>query len=198
MGTKDPRVDAYIAKAADFAKPVLRHMRKLVHETCPGVQETIKWGSAFFVDGGNICGMSAFKKHCGIILWHYERDSWAARNEQGRGELGKITRLADLPSNVELKRCIEYAMQQNAAGVKKSPKKGKPKPKLSVPPAFAAALKKNAKARTTYDNFPRGKQRDYLEWFHDAKQPETRDRRIATAIEWLAEGKSRNWKYERK
>ncbi len=198
MGTKDPRVDAYIARAADFAKPVLRRVRKLVHEVCPSVQETIKWGSVFFVDGGNIAGMAAFKKHCGIIIWHSEPGSWAARNDQGRGEFGKITGLADLPSDAVLKRCIKYSAQQNAAGVKKTRAKSKPKPKLPVPAEFIAALKKNTKARATYEKFPPGKQRDYLEWFHEAKQPATRDRRIETAIEWLAEGKSRNWKYERK
>ena len=198
MGTKDPRVDTYIAKAADFAKPVLRHIRKLVHETCPDVEETLKWGGPFFVNGGIICGMAAFKRHCGVIFWHYEPGSWAARNEQGRGELGKLTGLSDLPGDAELKRCIKFAMKQNAAGVKKSRTNAKPKPKLSVPADFAAALKRNAKARETFDKFPPGKRRDYLEWILDAKQANTRERRIETSIEWLAEGKSRNWKYERK
>jgi bacteriocin resistance YdeI/OmpD-like protein/uncharacterized protein DUF1801 len=198
MGTKDPRVEAYIAKAADFARPILRHVRKVVHATCPNVEETLKWGGPFFVDGGIICGMAAFKQHCGIIFWHYQTDSWAGRNDQGRGACGKITALSDLPSDAELKRCIKYAMQQNAAGVKKSRKSQKPKPKLPVPAEFTEALKGNPKARSTFENFPPGKRRDYIEWIVDAKQPQTRERRIDTAIAWLAEGKSRNWKYERK
>ncbi len=196
MGTKDPRVDAYIAKAADFAKPVLRHFRKLVHETCPTVEETLKWGGPFFVDGRILCGMAAFKQHCGIIFWHIEPGSWAAKNDQGRGECGKLKGLADLPSDAQLKRCIKYAMKQNAAGVKKGP--GKPRARLDVPDDFAAALKENAKARATFQKFPPGKRRDYLEWILDAKQPATRQSRIKTSIEWLAAGKSRNWKYERK
>jgi hypothetical protein len=196
VGANDPRVDAYIAKAADFAKPVLNRVRKLVHETCPNVEETLKWGGPFFVDGGIICGMAAFKAHCGVIFWHYDPGSWAARNDQGRGEFGKLKSLDDLPSDAELKRCIKYAMKQIAAGVKKKP--GKPKAKLPVPADFKSALAENAKAQKAFDNFPPGKRRDYLEWILDAKQPATRERRIETAIAWLAEGKSRNWKYEGK
>jgi uncharacterized protein YdeI (YjbR/CyaY-like superfamily) len=195
MGTKNPRVDAYIARSADFAQPVLRHFRKLVHATCPDVEETFKWGSPFFVKGGKICGMSAFKKHCGIIFWHFEPKSWAGKYEQGRGILGKITGLSDLPGDAELKRCIRYAAKLNADGVKKTATR-KPKPVLSMPADFAKALKANPKARATFEKFPPGKKRDYLAWVLDAKQAATRERRIETSVTWLAEGKSRNWKYE--
>jgi Bacteriocin-protection, YdeI or OmpD-Associated/Domain of unknown function (DU1801) len=198
VGTKDPRVDAYIAESADFAKPILRHVRKIVHATCPNVEETLKWGAPFFVDGGIVAGMAAFKQHCGIVFWHYEPGSWAAKNDQGRGEVGKLKSLVDLPSDAVLKKCIKYAMKQNAAGVKKSRTNGKPKPKLAVPADLTEALEGNSKARTTFEKFPPGKRRDYLEWILDAKQRETRQRRIETAVEWLAEGKSRNWKYESK
>jgi hypothetical protein len=198
VGTKDPRVDAYIAESADFAKPILRHVRKIVHATCPNVEETLKWGAPFFVDGGIVAGMAAFKQHCGIVFWHYEPGSWAAKNDQGRGEVGKLKSLVDLPSDAVLKKCIKYAMKQNAAGVKKSRANSKPKPKLAVPADLTEALEGNSKARTTFEKFPPGKRRDYLEWILDAKQRETRQRRIETAVEWLAEGKSRNWKYESK
>jgi uncharacterized protein YdeI (YjbR/CyaY-like superfamily) len=198
MGTKDPRVDAYIAKSADFAQPVLRHFRKLVHATCPDVEETIKWGSPFFVKGGgNICGMSAFKKHCGLIFWHFDRASWAGKYDQGRGVAGKITSLADLPSDTELKRCIRYAMKLNADGVKKTRATQKPKPKLAMPADFSKALKSHPKALATFENFPPGKKRDYLEWVLDAKQAATRELRIETSVTWLADGKARYWKYER-
>ena len=198
MGTKDPRVDAYIAESADFAKPILRHVRKIVHATCPNVEETLKWGAPFFVDGGIVAGMAAFNQHCGIVFWHYEPGSWAAKNDQGRGEVGKLKSLVDLPSDAVLKKCIKYAMKQNAAGVKKSRSNSKPKPTLAVPADLTEALEGNSKARTTFEKFPPGKRRDYLEWILDAKQRETRQRRIETAVEWLAEGKSRNWKYESK
>jgi hypothetical protein len=198
MGTKDPRVDAYIAQAGDFAKPVLRHIRQLVHATCPNVEETLKWGGPFFVDGGIICGMAAFKRHCGIIFWHYDPASWAAKNDQGRGACGKITGLSDLPTDAELKRCIKYAMKQNAAGVKKSRKSQKRKPTLPIPADLAHALKGHPRARATFESFPPSKRRDYIEWIVEAKQSQTRERRVETAIAWLAEGKSRNWKYERK
>jgi hypothetical protein len=198
VGTKDPRVDAYIAESADFAKPILRRVRKIMHATCHNVEETLKWGAPFFVDGGIVAGMAAFKQHCGIVFWHYEPGSWAAKNDQGRGECGKIKSLADMPSDAALKKCIKYAMKQNAAGVKKSRTNSKPKPKLAVPADLTAALKGNPKARSTFEKFPPGKRRDYLEWILDAKQAQTRQRRIETAVEWLAEGKSRNWKYERK
>jgi hypothetical protein len=198
VGAKDPRVDVYIAKAGDFAKPILRHFRQLVHATCPNVEETLKWGAPFFVDGGIVAGMAAFKQHCGIVFWHYEPGSWAAKNDQGRGEVGKLKSLADLPSDAVLKKCLKYAMKQNAAGVKKSRNTQTPKPALAVPADLREALKGNSKARSTFENFPPGKRRDYLEWISEAKQPHTRERRIETAIAWMAEGKSRNWKYERK
>jgi uncharacterized protein YdeI (YjbR/CyaY-like superfamily) len=142
--------------------------------------------------------MAAFKHYCALIFWHQEPGSWAEKNEQGRGESGKITSLADLPTDAELKRCIKFAMKQNAAGVKKSRMSREPKPKLAVPADLTKALRGNPKANSAFESFPPGKRREYIEWVMEAKQAQTRVKRIATAIEWIGEGNSRNWKYERK
>jgi uncharacterized protein YdeI (YjbR/CyaY-like superfamily) len=201
MVKKDPRVDAYIAKSADFAKPVLRHVRKLVHATCPTAEETIKWGSPFFVDRGILCGIAAFKQHCALIFWRPEvRSSGSAKGkpEKGLGDYGKITGLDDLPSDAELKRRLKLAMSLNATGVKRPAPRRKPKPSLDVPRDLSAALQGNKQARTTFESLSPSKKRDYVEWIEEAKQAETRARRLTTALAWLAEGKSRNWKYERK
>ena len=202
MGKKDARVDAYIAKSADFAKPVLNHLRQVIHTTCPDVEETIKWGFPHFMYKGMLCNMAAFKQHCAFMFWHRQmRGAFKGikKGEQAMGQLGRITHVADLPSASELKRQVKAAMELNEKGIK-SPRtvKSKSAKTLTVPADFAAALGKNKKARSSFDNFTRSRRNEYIDWVTEAKRPETRAKRIATAVRWLAEGKSRNWKYETK
>lgn len=196
MGKKDPRVDAYIARSARFAQPVLKHIRKLVHSACPEVEETIKWGSPTFVHHGILCGMAAFKEHCAFGFWNQavvdDKKGGAAM-----GQFGRIGGVADLPSDAQLKRMIGHAAQLNEDGIKprRAAKKVKQQP-LVVPDGLAAALKKNKKAQATFDGFSYSNKKEYVEWISEAKREETRQKRLATALEWLAQGKTRNWKYE--
>jgi uncharacterized protein YdeI (YjbR/CyaY-like superfamily) len=198
MASKDPRVDAYIAKSADFAKPILKHLRIIVHAVCPGVEETIKWQHPHFDYKGVMCGMAAFKEHCVFGFWKEAlilgRDT--AAEKTAMGSFGCIKSLADLPNEKTLISYVKKAAALNEAGIKAprltQPKKREP---LSVPDYFRAALKKNVKARKTFENFAPSKQREYLEWVTEAKREETRNQRLATSIEWLAEGKPRHWKY---
>lgn len=191
MPKKDPRVDAYIAKAADFAKPILIRIRKLVHAACPDVAETIKWNSPFYEHEGILVCTPAFKKHCALIFW------------KGRLFLGKerktfrrITSPADLPDDKILLAHIKKAVELNEAGIK-SPVRAKSKAKkVVVPDYFLAALKKNKKAVAAFEAFPPSHKREYVQWIVEAKQEETRERRLKTAVKQIAEGKSRNWKYE--
>ena len=198
MGSKDPRVDAYIARSADFAKPILKHLRKIVHAGCPKVEETIKWRFPHFDYKGVMCGMAAFQQHCAFGFWKealiLDRDNVAEKTVMG--SFGCITSLADLPSEKTLIQYVKKATALNEAGIK-APGRTQPKKKepLSVPDYFNAALKKSAKARKTFENFPPSKRREYLEWVTEAKRKETRDERLATSIKWLAEGKPRHWKY---
>lgn len=192
----DPRIDAYIAAAPGFAQPVLVRLREDVHAACPDVVETIKWSRPHFtLDGRLLCGMSAFKAHCAFGFW--EREGAEPGQSGAMGDFGRITSLADLPSRGELRRRILAAAQLLKAG---TPRAGKPdrgpRPRLEMPDDFAAALARVPAARQHYEAFPPGKQRDYLEWVLEAKRDDTRTRRVAQAVEWLAEGKSRNWKYE--
>lgn len=199
MPTVDPRIDAYIDKAGDFAKPVLTHVRKLVHETCPDVVETLKWSMPSLEYKGILCGFASFKAHCTLMFWKQsllESDSFP-KNKTAMGSFGRITSLKDLPSDQVLTGLIRQAMELNEKGVKVPPKAAAAKREVVVPEVLREALARNGKAAETFDNFPPGAKREYVEWITDAKTDATRDRRIATTVEWLEEGKRRNWKYEK-
>jgi uncharacterized protein YdeI (YjbR/CyaY-like superfamily) len=197
VSTRDPRVDAYIANSAEFAQPILVHLRDVVHKACPQVEETLKWRMPTFMYHGMLCGMAAFKQHCTFGFWKHELvvGKQKAGDRQAMGQFGCITRLADLPSRKMLAGYIKKAMQLNEDGVKAPRATPKHKPAPRVPDDLAAALKKNRKAAATFAAFSPSNQREYVEWVSEAKREETRSKRLATAIEWLAEGKPRNWKY---
>ena len=204
MGTRDPRVDAYIAKSADFARPILTHFREVVHAACPDVVETLKWGMPSFTYKGILCGMAAFKEHCGFHFWQGSLVFGADRpepasDEKGMGQFGRVTKLSDLPSKRVLASYVKKAAALNEAGVKKSRPTSKRAARAAnapvVPDDLARALRRNAAARKTFDGFSPSHQREYVQWITEAKRDETRERRLATTIEWLAEGKPRNWQY---
>ncbi len=197
----DPRVDAYIAKAQPFAQPILRHLRELVHEACPEVEEDMKWSHIHFDYKGMFCGMASFKAHCTFGFWKHTLlvDRGLIEGPMtGMGSLGKLTSMDDLPSDRKLIAAIKAAAKLNDDGVKTTRPKHAPKPAVKVPPYFTAAVKKNKKAHAAFQNFSPSHRREYIEWITEAKTDDTRQRRLATAIGWMASGKSRNWKYESK
>jgi uncharacterized protein YdeI (YjbR/CyaY-like superfamily) len=193
MGKKDPRVDAYIAKSADFARPILKRMRDLVHKGCPDVEETIKWGMPAFDYHGFLGGMAAFKAHCAFNLW--KGSLLGADNSDAMGQFGRITSVSDLPKDSVLVGYVREAARLNAEGVKAPRQPKAPKKLLPTPPDLASALRKNAKAKATFEGFSPSHRREYIEWITEAKTEETRGKRLGTAIEWMAEGKPRMWKY---
>ena len=182
---RDPRVDAYIAKSADFAKPILAYLRDVVHAAVPGADETMKWSMPFFEYHGPLCNMAAFKAHCVFHFWQ-QRDT----------SFDRITSIDDLPPTRELMRLVKDVAKRNEQGIKPQRPKRAPKPPLKTPPDLAAALAKNKKARAVFEAFSPTNRREYIEWITDAKTDATRQRRIQQAMEWIAEGKSRNWKYQ--
>ena len=198
----DPRIEAYIAKAADFAQPILRHLRECVHRGCPNVTESIKWSIPHFdYAGGILCGMAAFKAHCTFGFWHQGMDEvlgkHAGKSDTAMGSFGRITKMADLPDDRTLIRFVKAAAKLNESGTPSRPRpavKG-PKKELAVPPDLAAALKKNRAAAKTFADFSPSHRKEYIGWITEAKREETRAKRLATTLEWLAEGKFRNWKY---
>ena len=197
MGTRDPRVDAYIARSAEFARPILSHLREIVHSACPEVEETLKWNAPHFMYRGMLAGMSAFKAHCAFGFW---KGSLVTGGDggveaQAMGQFGRITSLDDLPPRRVIIGYVKQAMKLNEEGVKTPKRRKTPKPEPLMPAELAAALAKNAKARATFDAFSPSHQREYVEWIAEAKGEETRQRRLANALEWMAEGKARNWKY---
>jgi uncharacterized protein YdeI (YjbR/CyaY-like superfamily) len=199
MGTRDPRTDAYIAKSADFAKPILTYLREVVHEACPEVQETSKWSSPFFDYKGTMCQMAAFKEHCAFGFWKGSLVVETPEKKEGAGSFGAIRSIEDLPPRKTLIAYIKKAAKLNEDGVK-SPTRGKraeKKPEPTMPDFFAAALKKNKTASKEFEAFSPSCRREYIDWLTEAKSDATREKRLATALEWIAEGKQRNWKYQR-
>lgn len=196
MPTLDPRIDAYLASAPEFARPILARLRQDVHAACPDVVETIKWSRPhFMLDGKLLCGMSAFKAHCAFGFW--AREGAEPAQPGAMGDFARITTAAELPGRAEMRRRIRAAGALLQAGAPRAARPERaPRPTLDMPADFGAALDAVDAARRHYDAFPPGKQRDYLEWVLQARREDTRARRIAQAVEWLAEGKSRNWKYE--
>jgi len=196
MAKKDPRIDAYIAKSAAFAQPILRHLRQLVHQACPEVVETLKWGHPAFDYEGILCGMAAFKEHVTFGFWKHALVLGQAGERTAMGSFGCITQVSDLPAKSVLTRYVKKAMALNEDGitVERVVKKRAP---IAMPAGFAKALAKNRKAKAAYEEFSPSCQREYLEWIVEAKREATREQRIATAIEWIAAGKRRNWKYEK-
>ena len=196
----DPRVDAYIKKAQPFAQPILNHLRKLVHRVVPEVEETMKWSSPHFDYKGMFCGIAAFKEHVGFGFWKaalLEKHLPGPGGLSSAGQFGKIAALDDLPSDKELTRILKIAKKLNDDEVKAPPMRRGPRPALKAPSDLLAALAKNKKATATFDGFPPGQRREYIDWVIEAKQAVTRETRIKTAVEWMAEGKIRNWKYVR-
>ena len=198
MPKKDARIDAYISRAQPFARPILKHIRAVVRSASPELEETLKWGHPSFTYHGIVCGMAAFKEHVAFGFWKGKLivDESDRDLDDAMGQFGRITKIADLPSRSKLVGYVKKAMQLNEAGVTVKRKPGSRKP-IPMPPEFRAALAKSVKARAVFDELPPSAQRDYLEWITEAKQPATRDQRMATSIEWLKAGKRRNWKYER-
>jgi hypothetical protein len=195
---RDSRVDAYVSSAPDFAKPILSHLRELVHAACPDVEETMKWSRPHFVHNGMLCGMSAFKQHCGFGFWMGELvvGKVTGGAEDGMGQFGRITSLKDLPDDKELLALIRKAVALNDSGAKRHiSRKPAGDRTLIVPDYITAALKKNKRALAAFEAFSYSHKKEYVEWIIEAKREETRQKRIETMLVWLAEGKSRNWKY---
>ena len=192
----DPRIDAYIERQAAFAKPILAWYRERMHAACPGIEETIKWGSPFFCfQGKPVSMMAAFKAHAAFGFW--SRGEMATGKEsEAMGQHGRIASMDDLPDVAALEADIRKAVALIAED--KAPKRPRaaPRPEAEVPEALAEALARDDAAAAAFNGFAPGQRREYCEWIADAKRPETRDKRVADAIQWLREGKRRNWKYE--
>jgi uncharacterized protein YdeI (YjbR/CyaY-like superfamily) len=202
MKNKDKRIDQYIFKAAPFAQEILLHFRALVHKACPEVEETIKWSFPHFdYKGEMMCSMAAFKQHCAIGFWKASLMKDAKKLKDGNieamGNYGRITSVKDLPDNKIIIAQIREAMKLNDEGVKLPSRKKTSVVEPEVPEDFMKALAKNKKARTVFDSFAPSCRREYILWITEAKTDTTRSKRLETAMEWIAEGKQRHWKYQK-
>ena len=199
MGSRDPRIDAYIANAAPFAQPIIRQVRTVVHATCRDAEETLKWGVPTFMYHGILCGIAAFKGHCMLGFWKGSliTDRKGKRATDDVGRMGRLTSVSDLPAKTVLAHYVRQAMTFNEKGVKAPwmERRAKPKPAPRVPADLKAALGRDRKAAATFAGFSPSHRREYIEWITEAKGEDTRKRRIATTLEWLRQGKPRNWKY---
>jgi uncharacterized protein YdeI (YjbR/CyaY-like superfamily) len=203
MPETDPRVDVYIEKVAPFARPVMLKLRKLIFQACPEARETIKWSFPNYeVYGSMLCNMAAFKEHCAFGFWKAPllKDSAGIlrlKNSNAMGHLDRICSVKDLPSDQVLLSYLREAALLNKDHVKVVKPKSAPKKELTLPKALAAALKKNKKAAAVFEGFSPSNRREYIEWINEAKTEETMNKRLSTTMEWLEEGKSRNWKYKK-
>ena len=206
MAKRIKEIDAYISKSADFAQPILKHFRELVHKTCPDTEEKIKWGFPHFdYQNGPMCSMAAFKQHCAIGFWkaglmkNGKELVRNAKSEAAMGHLGRVASLKDLPADKKMVAYIKEAMRLNEAGIKAAPKKPTEKEKASL--VVAADIKKalagNKTAKENFENFSYSQRKEYIQWIEEAKTEATREKRIETMVIWVEEGKRRNWKYER-
>jgi len=200
MPSTDPRVDAYIRQAEPFARPILMHLRKVVHQACPDVGETIKWGFPHFEHRGVLCSMAAFRRHATFGFWKgslLAGHGLPKTDEKAMGQFGRITSLGDLPSDRVLARLVKAAVALNGSGTKVArPARAKKAP-LRTPHDLMNALRANRAALATFETFTPGHRREYVEWVVSAKRAPTRERRIAQAVRWMAEGRTQNWKYAR-
>lgn len=203
MPKTEPKIDAYIEKAQPFAKPILEYIRETVHEYCPDAEEAMKWSFPNFLYKNRIlCSMSAFKAHCAFGFWLESemktmKEITKDREKNSMFNLGKITKIEDLPSKAQLKACIKEAMELTDMGV--TLKKSTPsKTETEIPEAFQASLNANEKAKEIFQKSSPSFRKEYNMWIADAKTEATRNKRIQQAIEWILEGKGRNWKYEKK
>jgi len=204
MANKDERIDRYIVKSADFAKPILKHLRTLVHKACPGIEEAWKWSFPHFdYMGSSICSMAAFKQHCAFGFWKASimpdpEKILTVKEKDAMGHLGQIKSLDDLPSDKILIAYIKEAARLNKEGIKLPSKtKSTEKKELEVPDYFIKSLNKNKTAKKVFDGFSYSHKKEYVEWITDAKSEETRQSRMDTALEGIGEGKSRHWKYKK-
>jgi len=196
--SRDPRVDAYIGKVQPFARPILEKLRERVHAVVPDAEETIKWGMPAYTVGGKIVLITAaFKAHTALNFWRGQELRGDAANADAMGQFGKIRSVDELPSDDELDRLIREAAELATSAPAPRKTKHEPKPAPELHPEFAAALAKAPQAKAVLDGFPPSAQRDYFEWIAEARQDATRQKRIATALEWLSQGKRRHWKYEK-
>ncbi|MES2318019.1 MAG: DUF1801 domain-containing protein [Pseudomonadota bacterium] len=196
MPTIDPRIDAYIAASAEFAQPILTHLRGIVHAACPEVEETMKWSMPHFQYKGMMCGMAAFKAHCTFGFWKGSLIFPEMEDKESMGHLGRIASLADLPAKKVIAGYVKQAMKLNDDGVKSPARAPKPPRPLNVPECFLDALAENKPALASFNAGSTSFKREYVDWIVEAKTEATRLKRMAQAVEWLAEGKARNWKYE--
>ena len=199
MGKKDPKVDAYIAQAQPFARPILRKLRALVHKADPKIGETLKWGMPSFTHAGIVCNMAAFKQHCAFGFWKGKLilDAKGSRVDEAMGDFGRLKSVKDLPSDSRLVGYIEQAVKLNIEDVKVPGRVKRKATPRRVPADLAALLRKHAKAAAAFRSLSPSHRNEYVEWITGAKRAETRAKRLVTAIEWLSQGKNMNWRYER-
>ena len=204
MAVKDKRTDAFIAKSKEFARPILQHLRELVHKACPEVRETIKWGMPHFEYRDKIlCGMAAFKEHCSFgfrlgTVMNDPKGIMQQADKTGMGHFGQIKSMEDLPSDKIMVQYIKEAMRLTEQGVSKPKPKDTVRKELKVPDYFTEVLKKNKQAFENFDRLSYSHRKEYLQWISNAKTETTRNRRMETAVEWLQKGRTLNWKYEKK
>jgi uncharacterized protein YdeI (YjbR/CyaY-like superfamily) len=200
MGKYDPRVDDYIAKSPAYAQPIMKHIRGLIHQAVPNIVEVIKWAHPHFEYKGPAFSIGAFKEHLGLNFWKsklMDDPEGLFKYDGSAGSMGKIKSLADLPEDDILMAYFMLAADLNEQGVKATtPKTAPEKKQLIIPDDLIAAFKNDTTAMQHFEQFNYSAKKEYVDWLAEAKTTETRQKRLKTIMEWVAEGKTRYWKYK--
>lgn len=198
MSNHNKKVDEYIFKMADFAKPILTHLRQIIFETCPDVEEDIKWGIPHYgYKGDHLVMMAGFKQHCSFSLYKAElmKDKMIQESVKAGKKFGymdKVKDLSELPNKKVLTAYIKEAMELNSSGISK-PKVVKEKVEVVAPKEFIEALEQDKIAFSVYESKSPSFRKNYIIWIADVKTDETRQKRITQSLEWIREGKDRFW-----
>jgi uncharacterized protein YdeI (YjbR/CyaY-like superfamily) len=198
-----PAIDEYINKSEEFARPILLHLRKIIHLACPDVEETIKWSFPNFEYKGQIlCSMASFKKHCSFGFWlgAEMEDPENILNKVGNtnmGNFGKIINHNSLPDDNIIIKYIHEAMKLSESGTKKKTSKIKDKKSLEIPVYIIEFIEKYPKAKVVFNNFSNSCKKEYVQWIEEAKQVSTKLKRLEKAVSMMEEGKEFNWQYKK-
>jgi hypothetical protein len=201
------QVTAYAAAMPAYAQPIFAHLRALIHTTCPDTDEAIKWSIPHFErDGDYLCIFAASPGHASFTFYKQQLMSDPRLRDNLnlpaiKRFMGRLTSLSDLPDDATLAAMLQEAADLNARGVRLPDRAPKTPPVIDMPSAVATAvataLAANPAAQAVWDAKSAAWRKDYLVWITAAKTDPTRDARIAEALDWIADGKARFWKYQK-
>lgn len=191
------KISQYIESADVKKKEILQRLRDFLNRDDFGLTEDWKWHAPNFNSNGMVCWLAFFKSHVGLNFFKgsliedlhglYDNASMDKGNR-----IIKYKTINEINENL-LEYYIYEAIKHNKEGAKITSKKVE----IEVPKDLAKALEKDIMAKDFFTNLAPGYKRDYIDWIISAKQEKTRLKRLETTLEWLGQGKKKNWRYKK-